>query len=261
MDADPAATSPTREELNAELLEVPAPPEQPEPVNSPDFEEIVARALRHTRGKRGGDLVGVILVGSGARRAVTPHSDVDLIAIVKGQPEADEIIRISDRLVDIRYRGYKTVKEELGFSPRLPSLLRKGRILFDYEGMAASLIEQAALRFRQGPPPVSLNEQIRLKAECCHWLGKAQDLFDRPATALFLLNIFFEEFLSAFFRLRGFWLTAPVDLLRFLSSRDPALGELASQFLSAPNLAERLNSGRQLADLLFKDVPNPARVD
>jgi predicted nucleotidyltransferase len=261
MEAESSAASPTREELNAELVEVPEPPEQPEPVDAPDFEEVVARALRHARAKRGGDLVGVILVGSGARRAVTPHSDVDLIALVKGQAEADEIIRISDRLVDIRYRGYKTVKEELGFSPRLPPLLRKGRILFDYDGMTANLIDQANLRFRQGPPPATLNEQIRLKAECYHWLGKAEDLFDRPATALFLLNIFFEDFLSAFFRLRGFWLTAPMDMLRFLSSRDPALGELASQFLSAPNLSERLNSGRQLADLLFKDVPNPARVD
>ncbi len=261
MEPDITAPLPTREELNAELVDVPEPPEQPELAEAPGFDDAVAVALRHIRGKRGGDLVGVILVGSGTRHAVTPHSDVDLIALIKGQAEGHEIVRIADRLADIRYRGHKAVEEELALSPRLPPLLRKGRILFDHEGISAKLIEKANHRFRQGPPPASLNEQIRMKAECLHWLGKAEDLFDRPASAFYLLNVFFDDCLSAFFRLRGFWLTAPADVLRFIASRDPALGELTSRFLSAPNLSERLNFGRQLADLLFKDIPNPARVD
>lgn len=261
MEPDITLPLPTREELNAELVDVPEPPEQPELAEAPGFDDAVAVALRHIRGKRGGDLVGVILVGSGTRRAVTPHSDVDLIALIKGQAEGHEIVRIADRLADIRYRGHKAVEEELALSPRLPPLLRKGRILFDHEGISAKLIEKANHRFRQGPPPASLNEQIRMKAECLHWLGKAEDLFDRPASAFYLLNVFFDDCLSAFFRLRGFWLTAPADVLRFIASRDPALGELTSRFLSAPNLSERLNFGRQLADLLFKDIPNPARVD
>lgn len=247
MEPDTTSPVPSREELNAELVAVPDLPEQPDEVEEPGFEDVVAVALRHIRGKRGGDLVGVILVGSATRRAITPHSDVDLIALVKGETEAHEIIRIADRLTDIRYRGHKLVEEELAFSPRLPPLLRKGRILFDLEGICASLIEQANHRFRQGPPPASINEQIRMKAECLHWLGKAEDLFDRPVTALYLLNVFFDDLLNAFFRLRGFWLTAPSDVLRFIASRDQALGELTSQFLSAPNLSERLNCGRQLA--------------
>jgi len=76
-----------------------------------------------------------------------------------------------------------------------------------------------------------MNEQIRLKAECFHWLGKAQDFADKPATAQYLLMIFFEDFVTAFFRLRGLWLTAPVDVPRFISSRDGVLGDLADHFL------------------------------
>ncbi|MDH5669825.1 MAG: hypothetical protein OEY86_17640, partial [Nitrospira sp.] len=83
MDSNTTTDVPTREELNAELLDVPEPPEQPEIPSPPGFEESVDVALRHVKGRRGGDLVGVILVGSGARRAVTPHSDIDLIALVK----------------------------------------------------------------------------------------------------------------------------------------------------------------------------------
>lgn len=56
-------------------------------------------------------------------------------------------------------------------------------------------------------------------------------------------------------------MTAPVDIHRFMHSREPALADVAGQFLSATNLADRLNFGRQFADLLFKDVPNPARID
>lgn len=261
MDTDTTNPIPTHEELQAELLEVPEPPEQPGPINEPGFEDTIAIALRHIRGRRGGDLVSVILVGSGARRAVTTHSDIDLIALVKGQADVHEIVRVADRLADIRYHGHKEVEEDLAYSPRLPSLLRKGRILFDHDGIGAKLLDCANQRFRQGPPPAGMNEQIRMKAECFHWLGKAQDLADKPAAAQYVLTMFLDDYLNAFFRLRGLWLTAPVDVPRFIVSRDGVIGDLVGRFLNAATLAERLNVGRDLADLLFKDVPNPARID
>lgn len=261
MDSNVSSPLPTREELNAELLAVPEPPEQPPTPEPPGFDDSVAIALKHIRGRRGGDLTGILMVGSGARRALTPHSDIDLIALIKGDREGHEILRAGERLVDIRYYGHKLVEEELAYSLILPSLLRKARILHDHDGVSAALIEKANQRFRQGPPAASMNEQIRLKAECLHWLGKAQDVTDKPALAQYLLNIFFEESTQAFFRIRGFWLTAPVDIHRFMSSREPALADLAARFLLASNVADRLNFGRQFADLLFKDIPNPARID
>ena len=256
----PAAV-PSAAELQAELLDVPEPPDQPPPVVPPGFEDALALALRHVRGKRGGDLAAVVLVGSGARRAVTPHSDIDLIALVKGAPEGHEIVRVADRLIDIRYGEYQSVSDEIDRSSRLPPLLRKARILYDHDGIAAKLIEKAAQRFRQGPPAPTINEQIRWKAECLHWLGKAEDMADKPAVAQYLLQIFFEESLTAFFRLRGFWLTAPVDVLRFMSSRDPALGEMAARFLNSGTIEQRFESARQIAAALFKDIPQPARID
>jgi predicted nucleotidyltransferase len=252
---------PSAAELQAELLDVPEPPDQPPQVMQPGYEDALAVALKYVRAKRGGDLAGVILVGSGARRAVTPHSDIDLIVLVKGAGDGHEIVRIADRLVDLRYGEHGSVSEQVEHSPRLPPLLRKGRILYDHDGVAAKLIEKAAQQFRQGPPPAMINELIRLKAECLHWLGKARDLADKPATAQYLLQIFFDETVGAFFRVRALWLTAPVDVLRFMSSRDPALGDVAQQFLNASTVSDRLNLGRQLADLLFKEIPHPARID
>ncbi len=253
--------SPTRAELQAELLDIPEPPEQPEALEPPPVDHVLAGALRHVRGARGGDLLAVILVGSGARRALTPHSDIDLIAVIKGEEEREEIIRIADRVVEIRYRGQRAVEQELPYAPRLPPLLRKGRVLFEHEAAGTKLIDKAAQRFRQGPVPANLNEKIRLKAQSLHWLGKAEDVKDQPPAAQYLLGIFLEDFVHAFFRLRGLWLTSPADTIRFISSRDSVIGDLLAHFTTTPTLEARLDLAHQLTDLLFKEIPKPPRVD
>ncbi len=252
---------PTREELNAELLPVPEPPELPPTPEPPGTDKIIEHALGHVRGKRGGDLVAVLLAGSGARRALTAHSDLDFIVLVKGHDEGQDMIRIADRLVDIRYWSAEAVEEELSHSLRLPPLLRKARVLFEHDAVGTKLIDRAQQRFRQGPPQTGMHEKIRLKAECLHWLGKAEDLMGQPATAEYLLATFFEELLQAFFRIRGLWLTAPVDMMRFAASRDEAFGNLLDRFQGAPTTAARLDAARQLAQHLFRDIPNPQRVD
>lgn len=252
---------PTRDELNAELLPVPEPPELPPTPEPPGTDKIIEHALGHVRGKRGGDLVAVLLAGSGARRALTAHSDLDFIVLVKGHDEGQDMIRIADRLVDIRYWSAQAVEEELSHSLRLPPLLRKARVLFEHDATGTKLIDKAQQRFRQGPPQAGMHEKIRLKAECLHWLGKAEDLMGQPATAEYLLATFFEELLQAFFRVRGLWLTAPVDMMRFAASRDSAFGDLLDRFQGAPTTAARLDAARQLAQQLFRDIPNPQRVD
>lgn len=262
LDAGAEKRSPTREDLQAELLDVPADmPEQPRGPDAPGIEQTLAAALRYVRGKRGGDLLAVILVGSGVRRALTPHSDLDLIALVKGQDEGQEVIRVAERYVDIRYRGHKVVEQELSQAPRLPPLLRKGRVLFEHEAFGTRIIEKANHRFRQGPAPADLNEKIHLKVDSLHWLGKASDLIHQPATAEFLLGYFVDSVLQGFFRMRSYWLTAPADMLRFVSSRDSTVGDLLDRFMTAPSLPDRIAVGRQLVELIFKDIPNPPRVD
>ena len=258
---EPVSSLPTRDELVAELLPVPEPLEPLAPPDPPGTDRIVAEALTYIRGRRGADLVSIILVGSGARRGLTAHSDLNFIALVKGQDEGEEMIRVADRLIDVRYRGHKAVEQELTYVSRLPPLLRKGRVLFDYEMIGAKLVEKAAHRFRQGPKPANMNEKIRLKADCLHRLGKAQDMAHQPATAQYLLGIFVEHMLTAFFRLRGYWVTAPVDVLKFVATRDAAIGEVFDRIVTAPTLTERLALGQELTNLIFKDIPHAARVD
>ena len=141
--SEAAPNVPSREELNAELLEVPPPPDQPNPLVPLELDHILTAAIGYVRGRRGGDLLAIILVGSGARRSLTPNSDLDLIALVAGQDEWHEIVRVADRLIEIRYRGHKAVEEELAYVARLPPLLRKGRVLFEHEAVGSKLVEKA----------------------------------------------------------------------------------------------------------------------
>src|SRR5262249_59961659 len=95
MDRPSTHPIPTSEELQAELLAMPEPPEQPDPIDEPGFEELVAVALRHVCGRRGGDLVGVVFGGARVRRALTARSDICLLLLVEGQGDGHQSVRVS----------------------------------------------------------------------------------------------------------------------------------------------------------------------
>jgi predicted nucleotidyltransferase len=239
------------------------PVDQP-PISHPlpsELEQVLPKAVRHIKAKRGGDLAAIFLVGSATREALLPHSDINFIVLVRGSDSRHELVRIQDRLVEIRYLGLASADEQLKMSLRLPATLRRARVLFEYEAEGSHFLEQAHARFRQGAPPLTMHERIRLRADALHWLGKVEDHAEQPAMAQYLFSIYLDECINAFHYLRGFWLTSAKESLQFISQRDPALGELLQQALTTPDLLLRLEIGRRIADCLFKEIPAPARID
>ena len=190
-----------------------------------------------------------------------PHSDINLMVLVRGTESRHEVVRIQDRIVEIRYFGLGSAEEQLKMSLRLPATLRKARVLFEFEAAGSHFLEQAHARFRQGTPPLTIHEKIRIRADALHWLGKAEDHVEQPAMAHYLFSIYLDECMNAFYYLRGFWLPSAKESLRFLSQRDPALGDLLQQALVTPQLPLRLEVGRRIAEHLFKEIPTPARID
>lgn len=242
----------------------PAPDATPAPEKAAQASEtaqVLAKAVRYIKAKRGGDLSAIILAGSAARDAMTSHSDVDLLALVLGSENSHELVRILSRIVEIRYLGVAVAEEQVRTSPRLPIILRKARVLHELEAAGSQLLQKAHARFRQGPPVLTIHEKIRLRAATFHWLGKAEDHQAEPAVARHLLGIFLDEAMSAFYQLRGLWPASPVEHLRFIGQRDPALGDLLRQALTATDVTEQLETARRIADHLFKDIPSPARID
>src|SRR2546426_11262068 len=73
--------------------------------------QVIAKAVRYVKAKRGGDLAAIILAGSPARDAMTSHSDVDLLVLVLGSDNSHELVRILSRIVEIRYLGISEAEE------------------------------------------------------------------------------------------------------------------------------------------------------
>src|SRR5438093_8767796 len=96
-----AATTPAKDESAAETTQV------------------IAKAVRYVKAKRGGDLAAIILAGSAARDAMTSHSDVDLLVLVLGSDNSHELVRILSRIVEIRYLGMSQAEEQANPSPPL----------------------------------------------------------------------------------------------------------------------------------------------
>jgi predicted nucleotidyltransferase len=254
-DASPPELNPDNPEFVEPAITSPPPPAPSE------IDQVTAKALRHIKAMRGGDLAAVLLVGSATRDTLLPHSDINFIVLVKGTESRHELVRIQNRIVEIRYMGLVSAEEQLKMSLRLPATLRKARVIFEFEADGCRFLELAHARFRQGSPALTLHEKIRLRADALHWLGKAEDHADQPALAQYLLSIYLDECMNAFHYLRGLWLTSAKESLRFITQRDPPLGDLLQQAFAATDLSHRLELGRRIADYLFKDIPSPARID
>jgi nucleotidyltransferase-like protein len=258
-DSAPAECEKPPLDISCPISESPISENRPTP--PPEMEQIAGKAVRYIKAKRGGDLVAILLVGSGVRGSLLPHSDMNFLVLVKGAESRQELVKIITRTVEIRYLGLASAEEQMKTSLRLPATLRKARVLFDFDGEGARFLEQGYSRFRQGMPPLTLHEKIRARAEALHWLGKAEDHLQEPAVARYLFSIYLDECITAFHRLRGFWLTLPTESLRFITQRDPVLGELVQQALMTPDIPYLFELGRRIAEHLFKEIPAPARID
>lgn len=259
VDDQPDSPSEPAPEPPPEELAAPAPDASQETPS--ELDRVISKAIRYIKAKRGGDLAAIILTGSAARDALLPHSDIDFLVLVRGAENGSELIRFLDRIVEIRYLGLLSVDEQVRTSLRLPVMLRKARVLFEFEGAGTRVLEQMYARFRQGAPLPTIHEKIRLRTQALHWLGKADDPQAQPALARYLFSIYLDECIQAFYPLRGFWPASATESLRFIDQRDHVLGDLLQQALQASDLTSQLEIGRRIADHLFKDVPAPERAD
>src|SRR5438093_10835978 len=113
--------------------------------------QVIGKAVRYVKAKRGGDLAAIIVAGSAARDAMTSHSDVDLLVLVLGADNSHELVRVLSRIVEIRYLGASEAEEEVNTSPSLPIILRKARVLYELDAAGTELLQKAHASYRQGP--------------------------------------------------------------------------------------------------------------
>src|SRR5437879_10534217 len=124
---------------------------------------------------------------------MTSHSDVDLLVLVLGADNSHELVRVLSRIVEIRYLGASEAEEQVNTSPRLPIILRKARVLYELEAAGSQLLQKAHARFLQGPPSLTIHEQIRPRPTVLHWLGKVEVQQADPAFARHALSTFLHD--------------------------------------------------------------------
>ncbi len=226
-----------------------------------ELNDILPILLRHVKGKRGGDLLGLMMPVIDFDHNSKRRGKLVVFAIIKGEEQDLEWVRIKRRLLEISYRNQKSIEDDLTNSLSMAPFLRKAKVLFERDGISSKICEMAGKRFKQGPPHTSINERIMLKAECYHWVGKMQELTDSPDRAKFVLPSFVEQLIVAWFRLRGLWYVSSSEEFQFIFSRDRVFAEGLRDIWNEEDLKEQLELLQRLASHVLKDIPWPARID
>src|SRR5207245_11315598 len=87
-DGSSDATPQSEPPLPTDAAPVPAKDE-----SAAETTQVIAKAVRYVKAKRGGDLAAIILAGSAARAARTSHTDVDLVVVGLGTDNCHHRVR------------------------------------------------------------------------------------------------------------------------------------------------------------------------
>src|SRR5437667_294915 len=122
--------------------------------------QVIAKAVRYVKAKRGGDLAAVILAGSAARDAMTSHSDVDLLVLVLGADNSHELVRVLSRIVELRYLGASGVEHLRFISQRdhvMGEFLQQAFTATDLADQLATARHIADHLFKDIPAPARID--------------------------------------------------------------------------------------------------------
>jgi hypothetical protein len=168
------------------------------------------------------------LAGSVLTHHRTPHSDLDIIVLMDGPPAPGRRTLV--------HRGWPTElflqteavwrdfadKETAKRSSPLLSMCAEGVLLFDEDGLGASLQAEARRRWAAGPPPLSDGEREYLRYAVTDLLDDLRGCAD-PAERLYLVAHLLQRASELVLLAGGHWLGGGKWLSRRLAAVDPDL--------------------------------------
>jgi hypothetical protein len=216
---------------------------------------IVEQAVERLKSEFGSDLLGVIVGGSRARSEGDPHSDIDIVVVVDrpsrkrwnfvvGGVEVETLIN-----PPFQMRRYFEEERRDGRGV-MPHLCSSGCILFDPQGLMATLQTEARAVWDAGPPPLSDRERWQFRY---HAADALRDLADVEITdqerAIFLIGLMLPMVLNQHYRISGRWLCKPKRLFNDLGTWDSHAVRLARQACNGrADPGERCAAVRALVD-------------
>jgi hypothetical protein len=223
------------------------------PLTLPDLPAPYAVALEQCLGFifQRYEVLSVIASGTIVRGTPDPASDLDMFVLHRGE--------FRERL----QRRFATVPCEIFVNPpsrvpqyfedeiarRRPStahMFATGFVLYDPEGVAASLVDRAKAVLACPPAP-SEADLLQKRYFAATLFEDAEDLLGRdPEAAALLLGEAVIRMAECRVASEPGWLPRAKDLLESIRAIDPACAELAAQATTAMPLADRFDAARRL---------------
>jgi predicted nucleotidyltransferase len=216
---------------------------------------IIEQAVERLRSELGSDLLGVLVGGSRVRSEGDAHSDIDVIVVVDrpyrkrwnfviGGVEVETLIN-----PPFQMRRYFEEERRDGRGV-MPHLCSTGRILFDPQGLMATLQAEARAVWDAGPPPLSDRERWQFRYLAADALRDLADVEPSDKErAIFLIGLMLPMVINQHYRISGRWLSKPKRLFSDLENWDSNAARLARQACNdKANPGDRCAAVRALVD-------------
>lgn len=214
---------------------------------------IIEAAVERLKSEFGNELLGVLVGGSRMRSEGDSHSDIDVVVVVdrpcrKRWNFVIEGVEV-ETLINPPFQMRRYFKEESQDGRGvMPHLCSTGHIVFDPQGVMASLQDEARTVWNAGPPPLSDRERWQFRY---HAADALRDLADVEAfddeRAVFLIGLIVPTITNQHYRISGRWLPKQKRLFNDLKGWDTSAASLARRACrDSVNLGDRCAAVRGL---------------
>jgi predicted nucleotidyltransferase len=216
---------------------------------------LIELVVQRLRSEFNVDLLGVLAGGSRLRDEGDAHSDLDIVVVISRPQRRRWNVMMAgveiEMFVNPLFQMRRYFEDErLSGRGQMPHLCATGRVVFDPEGMMASIQAQARCIWEAGPPPLSERERWEFRYHTADLLRDIEDVrVDDEETAAFLVAVLLEQIIDRHYRISGRWLHKRKRVLNDLGQWDVAASRLARQVCNGGvPISARCTAVRALAD-------------
>jgi predicted nucleotidyltransferase len=220
-----------------------------------DDAAIIELVLQRLRAELDADLLGVLAGGSRLRGEGDAHSDLDIVVVVARPQRRRWNLLISDVEIEMfvnpafQMRRYFE-EERLSGRGQMPHLCATGRVVFDPQGIMATIQAEARSIWEAGPPPLSERDRWEFRYHTADVLRDIEDVrANDEETAAFLIALLLAQLMDRHYRISGRWLHKRKRVMNDLARWDGTATRLARQASrGAAAIGARCAAVRALAD-------------
>jgi hypothetical protein len=201
-------------------------------MNDPAIIDLVVQRLR---AEFEADLLGVLAGGSRLRGEGDANSDLDIVVVIARPQRRRWNLVMADVEIEMFINPTNQMRryfeeERLSGRGQTPHLCATGRIIFDPQGIMATLQAEARSIWEAGPPPLSQRDRWQFRYQAADLLRDIEDIrASDEESAVFLIALLLSQLIDQHYRISGRWLYKRKRVMNDLAQWDTAASRLARQ--------------------------------